>query len=232
MKVRVLLADDEPQLLRTVRTHLSADRFDVLCVADAAQAVVAAARLAPELIIVNVGPADEDAVAAIAELRRWTKAPILVHSRRGYAHESVDVLDAGADDYVAAPVSQDELMARIRALLRRAEAEPALEVAIVGHHRIDLAAKTVERTEGAPAGVPARVHLTKTEWAVLEVLLRNPGRLVSGRQLLQQVWGPGHESEANYLRFHMAKLRGKLEPVPSRPQQLVTELGMGYRFLP
>jgi two-component system KDP operon response regulator KdpE len=131
------------------------------------------------------------------------------------------------------PFSMDELMARLRALQRRAESDAADEpIVLIGHFSIDLAAKTVTRRPDAPADAPEAVHLTKTEWAVLEVLVRNPGRLVSGKQLLQQVWGPSYESETNYLRFYLAKLRQKLEPEPSHPRQLLTEPGMGYRYHP
>jgi two-component system KDP operon response regulator KdpE len=127
----------------------------------------------------------------------------------------------------------DELTARIRALLRRADADDPAEPAIaVGHYIVDLASKTVRRAPGAPDGVPEQVRLTKTEWAVLEMLMRNPGRLVSGKQLLQQIWGPAYQSETNYLRFYLAKLRQKLEPEPSHPRHLLTEPGMGYRFQP
>ena len=174
-----------------------------------------------------------DGAEVIAGLRGWTKVPILVLSGRADAADKVDALDAGADDYVTKPFSMDELMARLRALLRRAEAENVAEPQVmIGHYDVDLAAKTVTRMTGAPAEVPEAVHLTKTEWAVLEVLVRNPGRLVSGKQLLQQVWGPSYQSETNYLRFYLAKLRQKLEPEPSHPRQLLTEPGMGYRFQP
>jgi two-component system KDP operon response regulator KdpE len=145
----------------------------------------------------------------------------------------VDALDAGADDYVTKPFSMDELMARLRVLIRRLESEQsAQQVAEVGYYTVDLAAKTVVRQPGAPESVPEHVHLTKTEWAVLEVLVRNPGRLVSGKHILQQVWGPAYEAQTNYLRFYLAKLRQKLEPEPSHPRQLITEPGMGYRFQP
>jgi two-component system, OmpR family, KDP operon response regulator KdpE len=231
--IRVLVVDDEPQLLRALRINLSARRYEVVVAADGAAALEAAARHVPDIVVLDLGLPDMDGTDVIAGLRGWTKVPILVLSGRADAAEKVDALDAGADDYVTKPFSMDELMARLRALLRRAEAENAAEPQVmIGHYEVDLAAKTVTRMADAPEDVPEAVHLTKTEWAVLEVLVRNPGRLVSGKQLLQQVWGPSYQSETNYLRFYLAKLRQKLEPEPSHPRQLLTEPGMGYRFQP
>jgi two-component system, OmpR family, KDP operon response regulator KdpE len=231
--IRVLVVDDEPQLLRALRINLSARRYEVVVAADGAAALEAAARHVPDIVVLDLGLPDMDGTDVIAGLRGWTKVPILVLSGRTDAADKVDALDAGADDYVTKPFSMDELMARLRALLRRAEVEnPSGQVAIVGHHTVDLAAKSVTRTPSAPLSAPESVHLTKTEWAVLEILVRNPGRLVSGKQILQQVWGPTYESETNYLRFYLAKLRQKLEPEPSHPRQLLTEPGMGYRFQP
>jgi two-component system, OmpR family, KDP operon response regulator KdpE len=232
--MRVLVVDDEPQLLRALRINLSARRYEVVVAADGASALEAAARHLPDLVILDLGLPDMDGAEVIAGLRGWTKVPILVLSGRADASDKVDALDAGADDYVTKPFSMEELMARLRALQRRAEADAGADepVVLIGHFSVDLAAKTVSRRPDAPASAPEAVHLTKTEWAVLEVLVRNPGRLVSGRQLLQQVWGPAYESETNYLRFYLAKLRQKLEPEPSHPRQLLTEPGMGYRFQP
>jgi two-component system KDP operon response regulator KdpE len=185
-------------------------------------------------VILDLGLPDMDGTNVIAGLRGWTKVPILVLSGRVDAADKVEALDAGADDYVTKPFSMEELMARLRVLQRRAEAEASTDepTALIGHFSIDLAAKTVVRRPDAPSTAPETVHLTKTEWAVLEVLVRHPGRLVSGKLLLQQVWGPAYESETNYLRFYLAKLRQKLEPEPSHPRQLLTEPGMGYRFQP
>ena len=230
---RILVIDDEPQLLRTLRINLTARRYEVVVAADGATALDLAAKHPPDVVVLDLGLPDMDGGDVIAGLRGWTKVPILVLSGRGDASDKVDALDAGADDYVTKPFSMDELTARVRALLRRAEPDgPADPVVAVGHHHVDLAARTVVRTASAPDGVPETTRLTKTEWAVLEVLLRNPGRLVSGRQLLQQVWGPAYETETGYLRFYMARLRQKLEPEPSHPRQLLTEPGMGYRFQP
>jgi two-component system KDP operon response regulator KdpE len=231
--VRVLVVDDEPQLLRAMRINLTARRYEVVVATNGAGALDAAARHLPDIVVLDLGLPDMDGGEVIAGLRGWTKIPILVLSGRADSADKVDALDAGADDYVTKPFSMDELMARLRALLRRSESDVADEPAVaIGNYTVDLAAKTVQRLPGAPADVPEQVHLTKTEWAVLEVLVRNPGRLVSGRQLLQQVWGPAYESETNYLRFYLARLRQKLEPEPSRPKQLLTEPGMGYRFQP
>ena len=234
--IRVLVVDDEPQLLRALRINLSARQYEVVVAADGAAALEAAARHVPDLVILDLGLPDMDGTDVIAGLRGWTKIPILVLSGRADAADKVDALDAGADDYVTKPFSMDELMARLRALQRRSEADAAARAAepivLIGYFGVDLAAKTVVKRADAPADVVAAVHLTKTEWAVLEVLVRNPGRLVSSKQLLQQVWGPSYESETNYLRFYIAKLRQKLEPEPSHPRQLLTEPGMGYRFAP
>ncbi|HEV2344175.1 MAG TPA: response regulator [Actinocrinis sp.] len=231
--VRVLVVDDEPQLLRAMRINLAARHYEVVLAADGAGALDAASRHLPDVVVLDLGLPDMDGTDVIAGLRGWTKVPILVLSGRADSADKVDALDAGADDYVTKPFSMDELLARLRALIRRSESEAADEPAVtIGHYTVDLAAKTVQRRPGAPADTPEQVHLTKTEWAVLEVLVRNPGRLVSGRQLLQQVWGPAYQSETNYLRFYLARLRQKLEPEPSHPKQLLTESGMGYRFQP
>ena len=232
--IRVLVVDDEPQLLRALKINLSARRYEVVVAADGASALEAAARHIPDLVILDLGLPDMDGTEVIAGLRGWTKVPILVLSGRVDAADKVEALDAGADDYVTKPFSMEEVMARLRVLQRRAEAESGADepVVLIGHFSVDLAAKTVVKRPDAPASAPETVHLTKTEWAVLEVLVRNPGRLVSGKLLLQQVWGPAYESETNYLRFYLAKLRQKLEPEPSHPRQLLTEPGMGYRFQP
>ncbi|MGH3417273.1 MAG: response regulator [Actinocrinis sp.] len=231
--IRVLVVDDEPQLLRAMRINLSARRYEVATAVDGASALDAAARHLPDVVVLDLGLPDMDGTDVIAGLRGWTKVPILVLSGRVDAADKVDALDAGADDYVTKPFSMDELTARLRALIRRAEPEAAEGPAVtLGNFTVDLAAKTVRRRDGAPEQTPEQVHLTKTEWAVLEVLVRNPGRLVSGTQLLQQVWGPAYRSETNYLRFYLAKLRQKLEPEPAHPRQLLTEPGMGYRFQP
>jgi two-component system KDP operon response regulator KdpE len=228
--VRVLLVEDDDGIAAPLVEGLAREGFDVEVVGTG-QAALAAPPAS--VVILDLGLPDMDGAEVIAGLRGWTKVPILVLSGRADATDKVDALDAGADDYVTKPFSVEELMARLRALQRRVEADAADEpVVAIGHFNVDLAARAVTRRPDAPASAPEAVHLTKTEWAVLEVLVRNPGRLVSGKQLLQQVWGPAYKSETNYLRFYMAKLRQKLEPEPSHPRQLLTEPGMGYRFQP
>jgi two-component system KDP operon response regulator KdpE len=179
----------------------------------------------PDLVLLDLGLPDLDGVDVIRRLRDHSDVPIVVLSARAGSTDKVGALDAGADDYVTKPFGVDELLARLRAVLRRSpdSADPA--PVRLGDAVVDLAARTVTR-----AGEP--VHLTPTEWGVLEVLLRNPGRLVPQRQLLHAVWGPSYDTETNYLRLYLAQLRRKLEPVPARPRYLLTEPGMGYRFRP
>jgi two-component system KDP operon response regulator KdpE len=230
---RVLVVDDELPFLRALHLSLSAHRYEVVTAADGAAALDAAVKHPPDIVLLDLGLPDMDGGEVIARLRAWTQVPILVLSGRADAAGKVGALDAGADDYVTKPFSIDELTARIRALLRRAEPDGAADPVVeIGHHLVDLTARTVVRSPDAPTDAAEHIRLTKTEWAVLEILVRNPGRLVSGQQLLKQVWGPAYGSETGYLRFYLAKLRRKLEPEPSRPQQLLTEPGMGYRFQP
>ena len=230
---RILVVDDEQQLLRALRINLTARRYEVLTAPDGTTALHAAAKRVPDLVVLDLGLPDMDGTEVIAGLRGWTKVPILVLSGRTDAGDKVAALDAGADDYVTKPFNMDELLARIRALNRRAEPDnPSTPAAVIGHHTIDLTARIITRTGRQPEDSAHAVHLTKTEWAVLELLLRNPGRLVPTRQILLEVWGPEHESQTNYLRFYLARLRQKLEPEPSRPRHLLTEPGMGYRYQP
>ncbi|MEY9893804.1 two-component system KDP operon response regulator KdpE [Catenulispora sp. MAP12-49] len=230
---RLLVVDDEAQLLLAVRINLSARGYDVAVAADGTAGLAAAARRPPDLVVLDLGLPDMDGVRVINGLRGWTTVPILVLSGRTESWDKVEALDAGADDFVTKPFDMDELAARVRSLLRRSEPENTTGPVIqVGHHLVDLAARTVKRAPGAPEDVPEAVRLTRTEWAVLEVLLRHSGRLVSSKQLLAHVWGTEHEPEGSYLRFYLARLRQKLEPEPSSPRQLLTEPGMGYRFQP
>jgi two-component system, OmpR family, KDP operon response regulator KdpE len=231
--IRVMVVDDEPQLLRTLRISLSARRYEVLVAADGANALDLAARHVPDLVVLDLGLPDMDGTDVIAGLRGWSNVPILVLSGRTDAHDKVDALEAGADDYVTKPFSMDELIARLRVLLRHAESENrAPQLVVIGHHTVDFAAQTVLRTADAPGGAPEQVHLTNTEWAVLEILARNLGRLVSGKQILQRVWGQQYIGHTDYLGFFLARLRQKLEPEPASPRHLLTEPGMGYRFQP
>ena len=177
-------------------------------------------------MILDLGLPDFDGVDVIRGLRGWTDAPILVLSGRTDQTDKVEALDAGADDYVTKPFGIDELLARMRAVLRRSNVAQDQPVVTVGGAVVDLAAKRVTLENGDD------VRLTPTEWHLLEVLVRNPGKLMSQRQLLTEVWGPGYETAGGNLRFYMGQLRRKLEPDPARPKHLLTEPGMGYRFEP
>ncbi|MEW2360227.1 response regulator [Spirillospora sp. NPDC029432] len=224
---RVLVADDSPQILVTLRLNLRARGYDVRVASDGAQALAGAADWHPDLVILDLGLPDLDGVDVIRGLRGWSRVPILVLSGRTGGQDKVDALDAGADDYVTKPFGVDELLARIRAITRRAPAgEPAPPVSQVGGHTVDLVRKVVT----GPGG--ERVHLTPTEWKLLEILLRNPGALIPQRRLLAEVWGPAYLRETHYLRVYLASLRRKLEDDPSRPRHLITEPGMGYRYDP
>ncbi|HSV66787.1 MAG TPA: response regulator [Mycobacteriales bacterium] len=222
---RVLIVDDEPQLLRALRINLRARQYDVDTAADGASALATAARRPPDLVILDLGLPDLDGVEVVRGLRGWCSAPIIVLSARETQADKVAALDAGADDYVTKPFGMDELLARLRAALRRATLTEDAPMVRTEAFTVDLAAKRVH----TPAG---EVRLTPTEWHLLEVLVRHPGKLVSQRQLLQEVWGPAYSSETHYLRVYLAQLRRKLEPDPTTPRYLVTEPGMGYRFHP
>ncbi len=306
---RVLVVDDEPQLLRALRINLRARHYDVETAPNGAAALAAAARCPPDLVILDLGLPDLDGVQVIEGLRGWTRVPIIVLSGRADPAGKVGALDAGADDYVTKPFHMDELLARVRSALRRSVGGTEVASFTLGHHVIDLAARTITPVEdtsgssaqsavtaggapagsaataggaragsaatagGAPAGSavtaggasagsgaaaggssagsgatasgasagseaaasdtrPGPVRLTPTEWGVLEILLRNAGKLVPARQLLSEVWGPKYQHETHYLRFYLARLRRKLEPDPSRPRYLINEPGMGYRYEP
>ncbi|MBE1575085.1 MULTISPECIES: response regulator [Amycolatopsis] len=222
----VLVVDDEPQIVRALRINLSARGYKVITAHDGTAALKAVAETKPDVVVLDLGLPDLDGTEVIAGLRGWTTVPIIVLSARGDSADKVQALDAGADDYVTKPFGMDELLARLRAAVRRSASsgvDGADAVVDTGSFRIDLAAKKVRR-DGK------EVHLTKTEWGVLELLVRNRGRLVAQKQLLHEVWGPTYETESHYLRVYLAQLRRKLEPEPSRPRHLLTEPGMGYRF--
>ncbi|WP_030293869.1 response regulator [Streptomyces katrae] len=224
---RVLVVDDEPQIVRALVINLKARKYEVDAAADGAGALELAAARHPDVVVLDLGLPDMDGVEVIRGLRGWTRVPILVLSARHSSDEKVEALDAGADDYVTKPFGMDELLARLRAAVRRAEPSAgAGEDGVIvetGGFTVDLAAKKAVR-EGRD------VRLTPTEWHLLEVLVRNGGKLVSQRQLLQEVWGPSYGTETNYLRVYMAQLRRKLEADPSHPRHFITEPGMGYRF--
>ncbi|WP_089104284.1 response regulator [Streptomyces hyaluromycini] len=224
---RVLVVDDEPQIVRALVINLKARKYEVDAAPDGRTALELAASRHPDVVVLDLGLPDMDGVEVIRGLRGWTRVPILVLSARHSSDEKVEALDAGADDYVTKPFGMDELLARLRAAVRRAEplaggGEDDVLVETEGF-TVDLAAKKVNR-----AG--RDVRLTPTEWHLLEVLVRNTGRLVSQKQLLQEVWGPSYGTETNYLRVYMAQLRRKLEADPSHPKHFITEPGMGYRF--
>jgi two-component system KDP operon response regulator KdpE len=220
---RVLVVEDEPQIVRALRINLRARGYEVDAAPDGRSALDLAARRHPDVVLLDLGLPDMEGVEVINGLRGWLSVPIIVLSARHQSDEKVAALDAGADDYVTKPFGMDELLARLRAAVRRAA--PAAETALVETpaFSVDLAAKKVHR-DGAD------VRLTPTEWHVLEVLVRNAGKLVGQQQLLREVWGPAYEHETNYLRVYLAQLRRKLEPDPSHPAYLITEPGMGYRF--
>jgi two-component system, OmpR family, KDP operon response regulator KdpE len=221
----VLVVDDEPQILRALRINLRVRDYDVHVAATGTEALEVAGRYPPDLVILDLGLPDLDGVEVIQGLRGWTKAPIIVLSGRADSVDKVEALDAGADDYVTKPFGVEELLARMRAAVRRTGAAEDLPRIRLGDLVIDLAAKRVIRPGDD-------IRLTPTEWHLLEVLLRNPGKLLSRNQLLTEVWGPGYADATGNLRLYMAQLRRKLEPDPARPRWLITEPGMGYRYQP
>ncbi|GIM94982.1 response regulator [Paractinoplanes toevensis] len=219
---RILVVDDDPQILRALRINLRAREYDVDVAADGTGALHAAAAHPPDLVVLDLGLPDMDGADVIRGLRGWTTVPIIVLSGRAEGTDKVAALDAGADDYVTKPFGLDELLARIRAVTRRAQPATADAVIALGRYTIDLGDHTITPEQ----------RLTPTEWQLLEQLLRNPGKLITQRHLLKEVWGPQYGTETNYLRQYMARLRRKLENDPTRPRHLLTEPGMGYRYQP
>jgi two-component system, OmpR family, KDP operon response regulator KdpE len=222
---RMLIVDDEQQLLRALSINMRARRYDVETAADGKTALAAASRRPPDLVILDLGLPDMQGVDVVTGLRGWSQVPIIVLSAHNTQADKVAALDAGADDYITKPFGMDELLARIRAALRRTTPTDAVAVVKTDTFTIDLAGKRASTTSGD-------VRLTPTEWHLLEILARNPGTLVGQKQLLQEVWGPTYATETNYLRVYMAQLRRKLETDPANPKHLITEPGMGYRFQP
>ncbi|MET1152605.1 response regulator [Arthrobacter sp.] len=221
----VLVVDDDPHLLRALRITLQAHGYDVTTAADGHSALLAATQHPLALVILDLGLPDIDGTSVIRELRTWSRVPVLVLSARHGSEDKVEALDAGADDYITKPFGLDELLARLRALLRRT-VDPGQEpVVTTDTFTVDLGKRRVLR-DGQD------VRLTPTEWKMLEVLVRNPEKLVTQQQLLSEVWGPAYAKETNYLRVYMAQLRRKLEPEAATPRHLITEAGIGYRFLP
>ena len=221
----VLIVEDDPQMLRALSINLRARHYTVVPVRDGGSALRAASSSPPDLVILDLGLPDMDGVDVVHGLRGWTAVPIIILSARDAQRDKVKALDAGADDYLTKPFGMDELLARVRAALRRARPDPQSPVITTDAFSVDLAAKRATRND-------TPVRLTPTEWHLIEVLTRNPGRLVTGAQLLTEVWGPGREKDTNYLRVYMAQLRAKLEQDPSHPRHLITEPGLGYRFDP
>ncbi|GAA2226957.1 response regulator transcription factor [Herbiconiux moechotypicola] len=225
--MRILIADDDPQILRALRVTLGALGHEVETAADGRETIAAAAAHPPDLLVLDLGMPELDGVEVIKAVRGWSAVPILVVSGRTDSADKVDALDAGADDYVTKPFAIDELLARVRALTRRtpaASTAPA-PVVTIGDVTIDLAAHLVTRE-----GVRGSVRLTPTEWKILELLVRNPHRLVTHADLFTQIWGTADVRETGYLRLYIGQLRKKLEADPSRPVHILTEAGMGYRF--
>jgi len=226
MSYRVLVVDDEPALARALAINLRANGWEVVTAADGRGALVAAAERHPDVVVLDLGLPDMDGTEVIAGLRGWTSVPIVVLSARQHGEDKVEALDLGADDYVTKPFAMNELLARLRAAVRRSqEAASTTSVVEVGDLVIDLARKRVTR-----AG--ADVRLTPTEWAFLELLARNVGRLVDRQQILREVWGPAYAHETHYLRVYAAQLRRKLEDDPAHPRHLVTTSGLGYTLEP
>jgi two-component system KDP operon response regulator KdpE len=235
---RVLIVDDEPQILRAMRINLRARGYEVVVADTGAGALAAAAATAPDIVILDLGLPDLDGVEVIHGLRGWTRVPIVVLSGRAESRDKVSALDAGADDYITKPFGIDELLARLRAVARRTGDQAASPIVRFGHVTVDLAASRVTRTAGVGPAAEAgetdavEIRLTRTEWGLLRVLLSRPGKLVTQRQLLTEVWGAKYETETHYLRTYLNRLRQKLEDDPARPRHLLTEPGMGYRFQP
>ncbi|MEU7577520.1 response regulator [Streptomyces sp. NPDC041068] len=223
---RVLVVEDDAQLVRALVINLQARKYGVDAAPDGATALRLAAARQPDVVILDLGLPDMDGIDVLRALRGWTRVPVLVLTARRASDEKVEALDAGADDYITKPFSMDELLARLRAAVRRTESAPAAHETVVvttDDFSVDLVAKKV--TRGGHD-----IRLTPTEWQLLEILICHPGRLITQRQLLQDVWGPSYGTKTNYLRVYMAQLRRKLEADPSHPRYLITEPGMGYRF--
>lgn len=223
----VLVVDDEASIRRALRINLSARDYTVHTAEDGRSGLKTAATQRPDVVILDLGLPDMDGVDVIRGIRGWSHAPIIVLSAREREPEKVAALDAGADDYVTKPFGMDELLARLRAATRRAASATKDEpIVATEDFTVDLGAKRVSSPEGA------EIRLTPTEWEIVELLVRNEGRLVASRQILSHVWGEGYDAETHYLRVYLAQIRRKLEPDSSRPRYFHTEPGMGYRFVP
>lgn len=222
---RVLVVDDDTLLLRALQVNLAARDYQVFTATTGAAGLAATAREHPDVVILDLGLPDMDGTDVIRGIRGWCTIPVIVLSARHQERQKVDALDTGADDYVTKPFGMDELLARLRAAARRSAPAPDHAIVKTDDFTVDLAEKQVTNAAGE------RIRLTPTEWALLENLARNAGRLLSSRDLLHHVWGPNYDTETHYLRIYVAQLRRKLEPDPSRPRYLITEPGMGYRLV-
>jgi two-component system, OmpR family, KDP operon response regulator KdpE len=245
----ILIVEDQLELVRALDINLRARHYEVATARTGREALAAAASHPPDAIILDLGLPDIDGTEVIVELRRWSQAPIIVLSGRVSPGDKIGALDVGADDYVTKPFAMAELLARLRAVLRRDEGGASQDrprQVPIGQWLVDLTAHQVRRApadgddaggsggSGGSGGDGERVtlRLTPTEWRILAILLDRPGQLVGSAQILTRVWGPGFQQRTNYLRFHMARLRRKLEDNPARPRHLLTEPGMGYRYQP
>lgn len=226
--MKILIADDDPQIVRALRITLTAKGYDVITAADGAEAIAAGIDHQPDLFLLDLGMPRLNGIEVIEGLRGWSQAPILVVSGRAGAADKVEALDAGADDYITKPFAVQELLARIRALTRRVPQDTTAPIVHLGDVTIDLAAHSVIR--GSADGGNAHIRLTPTEWQMIELLIRNPGKLVTRKTLLTSIWGTEHAEDTGYLRLYVSQLRKKLEDNPSRPVYILTEPGMGYRL--
>ena len=231
---RILVAEDKAELRQALQLSLRSSRYDVIAARTGREALALAASRPPDAVI--LGLPDRGGTEVIVELRRWYRPPVIVLSALASPGDKVGALDAGADDYVTKPFAMGELLARLRAALRRAQGDVVRgqpSQAVIGRWQVDPTAHRVTRADAAaPSDSGDTLQLTPTEWAILEPLLRHPGQLVGAAQLMASVWGPGFQHQTGYLRFHMVQLRRKLEDNPARPRHLLTERGMGYRYLP
>lgn len=225
--MKILIADDDPQLLRALRITLTAKGYEIITASDGEEAIGLAADERPDVLLLDLGMPRFEGLDVIHAIRGWSDAPILVVSGRTGAGDKVEALDAGADDYVTKPFLVEELLARIRALTRRIPEQEASPVVTFGQVTVDLSARIVTDTS---SGLPVQVRLTPTEWQVLELLIRNAGKLVTRQTLLTHIWGFEHARDTGYLRLYLSQLRKKLEPDPANPRYLLTESGMGYRL--
>lgn len=224
--MNILVVDDDPHIVRALAITLKGQGYTVVTATDGESALRTAAQRPIAVMILDLGLPDMDGNAVIAAVREWSAVPILVLSARHGSNDKVEALDAGADDYITKPFGLEELLARLRALLRRST-EPSEEIT-----RVETSSFTVDLGKRQITKAGQDVRMTPTEWNILDILVRNPDKLITQQQLLTEVWGPAYAKEANYLRVYMAQLRRKLEKEPGSPRHLITEPGMGYRFVP